>query len=156
MQQIKIEKRIAEELDGLRKLAAFLPSGKANSLLNKCARIGKYASKAQAMVDAPVGSLFPKPHQEKFDARDNEDIANTYAQRKKMWEALLAGKRISIQDADAFGHTRAFASRMSEIRSEIRDKKMPYTLCDEWVYPGGGRSKYKRYWLMDKEVGDEQ
>lgn len=149
MQQIKIEKRIAEELEGLRKLAAFLPSGKANSLLNKCARIGKYASKAQAMVDAPVGSLFPKPHQEKFDARDNEDIASTYSQRKKMWSLLLAGKVISIEQADEI-NTRAFASRMSEIRSEIRDKNMPYILCDKWEYPGGGKAKYKKYWIIDK------
>ena len=149
MQQIKIEKRIAEELDGLRKLAAFLPSGKANALLNKCARIGKYASKAQAMVDAPVGSLFPKPHQEKFDARDNEDIASTYSQRKKMWSLLLAGKVISIENADQI-KTCAFASRMSEIRSEIRDKNMPYILCDKWEYPGGGKAKYKKYWIIDK------
>ena len=149
MQQIKIEKRIAEELEGLRKPAAFLPSGKANSLLNKCARIGKYASKAQAMVDAPVGILFPKPHQEKFDARDNEDIASTYSQRKKMWSLLLAGKVISIENADQI-KTCAFASRMSEIRSEIRDKNMPYILCDKWEYPGGGKAKYKKYWIIDK------
>ena len=154
MQQIKIEKRIKEELEGLRKLAAFLPSGKANSLLNKCARISKYASKAQAMVDAPVGSLFPKPHQEKFDARDNEDIAITYSQRKKMWSLLLSGKVISIENADQI-KTRAFASRMSEIRAEIRAKKMPYVLCDKWEYPGGGKAKYKKYWIIDKPEGME-
>ena len=150
MQQIKIEKRITEELEGLRKLAQFLPSGKANALLNKCARIGKYAAKAQAMVDAPVGSLFPAPHRENYDARDNEDIGNTYKQRKRMWSMLLAGKTISIEQADQIG-TRAFASRMSEIRSEIRDKKMPYILCDKWEYPGGGRSKYKKYWITEKQ-----
>ena len=154
MQQIKIVKRIAEELDGLRKLAAFLPSGKANALLNKCARIGKYARKAQAMVDAPVGTLFPKPTRADYDARDNEDIASTYSQRKKMWSLLLAGKVISIENADQI-KTRAFASRMSEIRSEIRDKKMPYVLCNKWVYPGGGRSKYKKYWIIDKPEGME-
>lgn len=149
MQQIKIEKRIAEELEGLRKLATFLPRGKANALLNRCNKIGKYATRAQAMVDAPVGSLFPKPHQEKFDARDNEDIASTYSQRKKMWSLLLAGKVISIENADQI-KTRAFASRMSEIRSEIRDKNMPYVLCDKWEYPGGGKAKYKKYWIIDK------
>ena len=44
---------------------------------------------------------------------------------------------------------------MSEIRSEIRDKKMPYVLCDKWVYPGGGRSKYKKYWIINKPEGME-
>ena len=152
MQQIKIDKRIAEEVAGLRKLAAFLPDGKARALLNKCNKLESYGRKAQAIMDAPVGSLFPKPTRANYDARDDEDIANTYAQRKKMWEALLAGRRISIQDADKFGHTRAFASRISEIRSEIRDQNKPYVLCDEWVFPDGGRSKYKRYWLIDKEA----
>ena len=154
MHPIKIEKRIMEEIAGLRKLAAFLPKGKANAMLNKCDKIGSYARKAQAMVDAPVGCLFPRPTRAEYDARDNEDIANTCAQRKKMWSALLKGLVISVEHADAIG-TRAFASRISEIRSEIRDKNMPYYLCDEWVYPGGGRSKFKRYWLMDKEPGKE-
>lgn len=38
--QLKIEKRIQEELEGIRKLAGLLPSGKANALLNKCSKIG--------------------------------------------------------------------------------------------------------------------
>ena len=154
MQNIKIEKRIMEEVEGLLKLAAFLPAGKANSLINKCGKLGQYAKKAQAMIDAPVGSLFPQPKNEPFDARDNEDIGNTYNQRKKMWAALLKGETISVVDADEFGKTRAFASRISEIRTEIRVKNMPYHLCDAWVYPGGGRSKYKRYWIIRKEEGE--
>ena len=150
MQQLKIEKRITEEVESLQKLAAFLPPGKANTLRNKLSRISKYARKAQAMVDAPVGCLFQKPKNEPFDARDNDDIANTYAQRKQMWKELLEGKVLSVvKDADRIG-TRNFASRMSEIRAEIRDKQMPYVLCDEWVLPGGGRSKYKKYWIIDK------
>lgn len=150
MQKIKIEKRIQEEVAGLMKLAAFLPAGKANALRNKCCKIGSYAKKAQAIIDAPVGCLFPKPKNEPFDARDNEDIANTFAQRKQMWKELLSGKVLSVvTDADRIG-TRNFASRMSEIRKEIRTENKPYILCDEWVLPGGGRSKYKRYWLMEK------
>lgn len=152
MQTIKIEKRITEELTSLLKLTEYLPAGKANALRNKCAKISQYAKKAQAIMDAPVGDLFPKPVHAKFDARDNEDIGNTYAQRKQMWQELLDGRVLSVvDDADRIG-TRNFASRMSEIRSEIRDKNLPYHLCDQWVLPGGGRSKYKRYWLMDKDA----
>lgn len=152
MQQMKIDKRIAEEVAGLRKLASFLPAGKANALLNKCNKIESYGRKAQAIMDAPVGSLFPKPTRANYDARDNEDIAKTYAQRKKMWNALLSGRIISIENADEFGRTKAFASRISEIRTEIRVQCKPYILCDKWEYPGDGRAKYKKYWLLDKEV----
>ena len=151
MQQLKIEKRIMEEVNSILKLADLLPPGKANALRNKCGKLSQYAKKAQAMVDAPVGELFPKPVNAKFDARDNEDIANTFAQRKQMWEELLAGRVLSVvDDADRIG-TRNFASRMSEIRSEIRDKNLPYHLCDQWVLPGGGKSKYKRYWIIPKD-----
>ena len=75
MQQIKIEKRITEELDGIRKLAALLPPGKANALINKCNKISGYARKAQGMVDAPVGVLFPQPVHAGYDARTQEDMA---------------------------------------------------------------------------------
>lgn len=154
MRNMKIEKRISEQVSGLRKLAEFLPAGKARALFNKCAKIESYARKAQTLVDANPGTIFPffsKAKRENFNARDGQDLANTAAQRAKMWKAMMAGRKISIEDAEEMGHTRAFASRISEIRSEIRDERKPYILCDEWVYPGDGRSKYKRYWLIKME-----
>ena len=151
MQPIKIEKRIMTEVESLRKYSALLPPGASRAMQNKLARIGKYAKKAQAMVEAPPASgLAGRPVHARYDMRDNEDIANTYAQRKRMWAELLAGKVISVEtDADRIG-TCAFASRISEIRKEIRVENKPYILCDQWVIPGGGRSKYKKYWLIDK------
>lgn len=151
MQKLKLDKRIAEEIDGILKMASLLPSGKANALRNKCAKIRNYAQKGQALIEAPVGNLFPVPTTAGYDARDNEDIANTADQRKKMWTALIAGRVISIENADEMGHTRAFASRISEIRTKTKEADCPWVLCDAWVYPGGGRSKYKKYWLIPKE-----
>lgn len=149
MNTLKIEKRISEELAGLRKLAAFLPDGKRNALLNKCAKIGQYASKAQALMDNPVGNLFPEPVHAPFDAQDNVDLARRAEKRGRLLNALLAGRTMSIENADEIGTT-AFATLMSQVRAEIERKGLPYILCDTWVKPGGDRARYKKYWLMDK------
>ena len=148
MQQLKIEKRITEELDGLRKLAAYLPDGKRNALLNKCAKISGYARKAQALMDHPVGNLFPEPVHAPFDAQDNTDLARRAQKRGRLLNALLAGRTMSLEDADEIGTT-AFATLMSQVRAEIDRRGLPYVLCDKWVYPEDG-AKYKKYWLQDK------
>lgn len=149
MQAIKIEKRIMEEVEGLRKLAAYLPAGKANALNNKCGKIIKYAKKAQAMVDAPEGNLFPQPVNARYDARDEVDMANTAKKRGALFAALLEGRIMSLENANEIGTT-AFATLMSQVRKDIEQRNLPYHLCDEWVYPGEGRSKYKKYWLISK------
>ena len=151
MQQVKIEKRITEELESIRKMAALLPPGKGKSLLNKCDKILLTARKAQAMAEAPVGELFVRPTNAKYDARDNDDFANLASQRKKIWQELLAGRKVSIELLDEWNEHMEFHSRIAEIRKDIEVKNLPYHLCDEWVYPGEGRSKYKKYWLIAKE-----
>lgn len=145
MQKMKIEKRILAEVEGLRKLAAFLPAGKANALNNKCGKILGYAKKAQALVDAPR----PPYHNESFDARDNVDIANTAKKRGALLAALMQGRVMSLENAQEIGTT-AFATIMSQVRAEIEQKNLPFHLCDKWVYPGEGRCKYKKYWLENK------
>jgi len=164
MQQIKIEKRIAEELNGLRKLASFLPSGKANALLNKCNRIGKYASKAQAMVDAskaqamvdaskaqamvdaPVGNLFAQ--HANYDARTREDIAAQAQYKKAVFLALCSGRKVSLKDAAEF-HLSQMHTAIAQIRRDIAKSHPDMTLCDEWVRPEGSRP-FKRYWIVKK------
>ena len=146
MQKIKIDKRIAEELNGLRKLAAFLPSGKANALLNKCNRIGKYASKAQAMVDAPVGNLFAQ--HANYDARTREDIAAQAQYKKAVFLALCSGRKVSLKDAAEF-HLSQMHTAIAQIRRDIAKSYPDMTLCDEWVRPEGSRP-FKRYWIVKK------
>ena len=148
-QQIKIEKRIAEELDGLRKMAAFLPPGKALALRNKCDRISRYASKAQALVDSPVGSLFPA-HTANYDARTNDDMAKQAEARKAVFLALCGGRKISLLDAAEF-HTSQMHTTITKIRRDIERKHPDLELCDEWVRLEGTRP-FKSYWIVEKEV----
>lgn len=148
MQTIKIEKRISEELDGLRKLAAFLPAGKANALLNKCARIGQYASKAQAMVDSPVGTLFPASHAA-YDARTQDDIAQQAKAKKAVFQALCGGRKIDLTNGPEFRVSQMHTT-ITQIRRDIERKHPDLVLCDEWVRPEGKRP-YKRYWITKKQ-----
>jgi hypothetical protein len=149
MNTINIEKRFEERLAVIRKVAESLPeSGKRLSILNNCAKLSKYAQVA--------GKQLQTAHYRhaNYDARTDVDFANYATQRKKIWAALLAGRRVSIEMEDEVGHME-FHTRISEIRNEIRDKNLPYELCDEWFHPGEGRSKYKKYWLepkLEKEV----
>lgn len=147
--QLKIEKRIQEELDGIRKIAELLPPGKRNAVLNKCSAISGYARKAQAMVDAPVGCLFPR-ETHAGDINTNEDIAARYNAKKAIFEAMTRGRKVSLENEAEF-RTREMHTQICVIRKEIEAKNLPWILCDEEVRPDPARRGYKRYWLIPKE-----
>lgn len=150
MQNLKFEKRIAEELAGLRKLAAYLPDGKARALLNKCDKISGYASKAQAMVDAPTGSLFPRPEAAPKYEPTQEDIAARYNAKKAIFQALMAGRVISLENAAEFKVSQMH-TQISCIRRDIEDKRLPWVLCAREKRPDPKRRGYNEYWLVPKE-----
>ena len=146
---LKLDKRIAEELEGIKKLAAFLPQGKANALLNKCEKIGSYARKGQALIEAPQGSLFPR-EVHAGDITTDADIAARYNARKAIFEAMKKGRRISLENSREFKVSQMH-TQIHCIRQEIKDKDLPWVLCDELVRPDPSRRGYKRYWLVPKE-----
>lgn len=148
MQKIKIEKRISEEVAGILKMADYLPAGKANALRNKLANIRKYATKAQAMVDAPVGNLFTQPVHANYDARTDADMASQEKCKKAVFLHMVSGGKVSLLDAHRFRVSQMHTT-IAKIRKDIDRKKLPYILCDEWVRPEGTRP-FKRYWLIDK------
>ena len=147
--QLKIEKRIQEELEGIRKIAALLPSGKANALLNKCSKIGSYARKAQALVDSPQGCLFPN-ETHAGDITTNEDIAARYNAKKAVFEAMTRGRRVSLEDEEEF-RTREMHTTICYIRKDIEAKNLPWVLCDREIRPDPSRRGYKQWWLIPKE-----
>lgn len=154
MQAINLEKRFEERLAVIRRQAEFLPAGKRNLVLNNCSKLATYARKAGKQL---ATAHYRGPVHQPWDARDNQDFANLDNQKKRIWAALLAGRTLSLEDAQEFG-TSQMHTHFSNIRHEIEDKHLPYTLCDEWFYPGGGRSKFKKYHLehiLEKEVPNE-
>lgn len=150
MQKMKIDKRILAEVEGLRKLAALLPPGKGRALQNKCDTITTLARKAQALVDAPVGSLFPQPGQLPRYEATNEDIAARYSARKAIFNALLAGRVISLEDAAEF-RVSQMHTQMAGIRREIQDKGLPYVLCAREKRPDPSRRGFNEYYLIPKD-----
>ena len=145
MQNIKIEKRITEEVDAIRKMANLLPPGKGRALLNKCDRLEQLGRKAQAMADSPVGELFPRPVHADYDARTQDDIANQMRYKKAIYEAMLNGRKVSLKDAAEFRVSQMHTA-ISQIRDDINRLHPDQVLCDEWVRPDDGRP-FKRYWI---------
>lgn len=149
MQKMKIEKRITDEVSGLRKLAGLLPAGKARALLNKCDRLEKLGRKAQALADAPVGELFARPVHADYDARTQDDIAAQMRYKKAVYEAMLSGRKVSLKDAAEFRISQMHTA-IAQIRSDITRRHPDQVLCDEWVRPEGGRP-FKQYWITKIE-----
>lgn len=154
MQAINIEKRFEERLAVIRRQAEFLPSGKRNLVLNNCAKLSVYAKKAGKQL---ATAHRRGPVHQPWDARENQDFSNLSNQKKRIWAALLAGRVLSLENAQEFGTSQMY-THIANIRQEIAAKHLPYTLCDEWYHPGEGRSKFKKYWLvndLDKEENNE-
>ena len=151
MQAINIERRFEERLEVIRRQAEFLPAGKRNLVLNSCAKLSAIAKKAGKQLTT---AHHRGPVHQPWDAREQEDFANLANQKKRIWAALLAGRVLSLENAGDFG-TSQMHTCICKIRREIAAKHLPYTLCDEWYNPGDGRSKFKKYWLiqvLEKEV----
>ena len=154
MQVINIEKRFEERLAVIRRQAEFLPSGKRNLVLNNCAKLSVYAKKAGKQL---ATAHRRGPVHQPWDVRENQDFSNLSNQKKRIWTALLAGRVLSLENAQEFG-TSQMHTHIANIRQEIAAKHLPYTLCDEWCHPGEGRSKFKKYWLvndLEKEENNE-
>ena len=154
MQTINIEKRFKERLAVIRRQAEFLPSGKRHLVLNNCAKLSVYAKKAGKQL---ATAHHRGPVHQPWDARENQDFSNLSNQKKRIWAALLAGRVLSLENAQEFG-TSQMHTHIANIRQEIAAKHLPYTLCDEWCHPGEGRSKFKKYWLvnnLEKEENNE-
>lgn len=148
--KIQIAKRINEQLADIRKYAELLPNGKRHALINKCGKIAVIAAKAQAIADAPAtGTLWPNARvTAEYDARTQEDIAAQARCKQAVFEAMLAGRVLSLRDGREF-RAAEMHTIFCNIRRDIERKDLPYTLCDEWVRPHDSRP-YKRYWLVER------
>ncbi len=152
--QLKIERRIAEELDGIRKLAELLPAGKARYLINRCGQIGIYARKAQAIADAKLRTI-PAPKETAGDITTAEDIAARYNAKRAVFEAMCRGRRVSLENEDEF-RTREMHTIICFIRKDIREKGLPWVLCDQEIRPDPTRRGYKQWWLIPKNENTEE
>lgn len=146
MQRIDLEKRLTERIDDLRSYAKLLPAGRARALNNKCDALTLLAKKAAAQAMYPQRNL--------FDARTQEDMAAQHNAKMAVFQAMMGGRRISLENAREFKVSQMHTV-ICKIRREIEDKNLPWVLCDEWIRKGKGSGRtYKHYWLIPKEVAE--
>lgn len=143
--KLKIEKRMREEIDGIRKIADLLPTGKRHALINKLGKLSSLAVKAQAIADAHLYT----PTHAGYDARTTDDLAAQAEAKKAVFEAMKAGRKVSLRDGREFHHSQMHTV-ICKIRQDIWRKDLPWEMCDEWVRPEGTRP-FKQYWLIPKE-----
>lgn len=146
MNTLNIKKRFEERLSVIRRQADFLPDGRKRIVLNNCAKLALYAAKAGKQLQTALTRV---PHSARSDARDVRDFAKITNSRDAVWEALLQGRELSLHDAEEF-QTSQMHTQFTFIRKRIAKRGLPYILCDEWVPPGEGKCRYKKYWIQQK------
>ena len=144
---LKIEKRINDELDGIRKVAMTLPPKQRNALINKCGKISGLGRKAQAIADARAS----RPIHAGYDARTHEDIDAQMKAKKAVFDAMLHGAKVDLTMSERFQLSQMHTA-IHQIRRDIDRRHPNLELCDEWVRKEGHRP-YKRYWITRKPGG---
>ena len=147
MNTLKLEKRTAEQLDRIRKVAETLPMNKRRTLYRICDNISVIAKKAGKQLNTahhrgPVINA-------SYDIRTEDDMAAQEEAKKAVFRALMAGRRISLTDSEEFRASQMHTV-ISKIRKKINAQHPGLALCDEWVRPEGKRP-YKQYWIVKTE-----
>ena len=153
---MKITKRIDEQLRDIRALVRELPAGKRNSVLNKCDKIAVIATKVESLVRGRIeeqqGDLFAEQHAGNIET--NSDIIAHYNAKQAVFEAMCRGRRVSLEDEDEF-RTREMHTTICYIRKDIERKGLPWILCDREIRPDPSRRGYKQWWLIPKPEEQE-
>lgn len=139
-------KRIAEQTDRIRRIAATLPLGQRHTLLNACGTIELHTRRQsylptpsqQQEANRPCRSSAAAP----TPSQQQEAISDRYNSTRAIVSALIAGRALSFRDAAEF-HTSEFHTRIVEARHTIEDRYPEYAFRSTWADDG----RYKIYWL---------
>lgn len=130
---------IKNELDAIRRVALQLKGGQKYQLLNSVSRITGLARRSGRVLEEHAGEI----------ATDT-DIARRYNANKAIFNAMAAGRRISLKDSAEF-RVSEMHTQICVIRRKIEKQNLPYILCDK-VVKEPGKAAYKEYWLIAKET----
>lgn len=90
----------------------------------------------------------------KDEPQDNQALHDQIAARhdanKRIFEALKAGRHISLENSAEF-RVSEMHTQIHCIRARIARENLPYILCDRWVNIGALKRRVKEYWLEPKE-----
>lgn len=147
MNNIKIDKRLAEEVASIRNRvnkSKTMTLGERHAILNRLAAIERHGKRCAAQLN--VGHYRTAA----YDARTQQDFEAQAKAKKAVFEALLAGQRVDLTRSAEFRISQMHTT-IAKIRRDITSKGLPYQLCDEWFRPVDGRP-YKQYWLVPDEL----
>lgn len=148
MQTIKIDKRLAEQTDSIRRRitrSKTMTDGEKCALLNSLNKIDGWGRKACAQLERG------KRQHADYDARTQEDFAAQDKAKKAVFAAMMQGRKVDLRNAAEFQLSQMHTA-IHQIRRDIERKALPVILCDEWVRPGEGARPFKRYWIIEKET----
>lgn len=80
----------------------------------------------------------------------HDQIAARHDANKRIFEALKAGRHISLENSSEF-RVSEMHTQIHCIRARIERENLPYVLCDRWVHIGALKRRVKEYWLEPKE-----
>lgn len=146
MNVLKLEKRTGERTDSIRRRIERLglPAGERRAILGQLEQIDLIARKAGKQLATahrrgPVTNAL-------YDARTEDDMAAQAEARKAVFQAMMAGRRVSLKDSREFRASQMHTV-VCKIRQDISRKGLQLAMCDEWVRPEGERP-YKQYWIV--------
>ena len=132
-------KRITNQTDRIRRIAAALPAGQRHALLNACGTIELNARRASYELPERDNRTL---------AAQSEQVAEQYNTAQRIIVALLSGRVVSQRNSEEF-KTTAFHSRMADVRRILTRQHPELTLCSQ--YSATERTEagrpYKLYWI---------
>lgn len=143
MENIYTTTQLDADLRALREKALSIP---------KISRLRVYNYFSKLLVETQ------KVIDRKSEPQDNQAVHDQIAARhdanKRIFEALKAGRHISLENSAEF-RVSEMHTQIHCIRARIEKDNLPYILCDRWVNIGALKRRVKEYWLEPKEEEGE-
>lgn len=127
--------RINRQMAGIYEAVRDLPDALKNKIINKAQAIAFTARRVNR-------SSFPDAD---APGDTHDQIADRYIAKQAIFDALVAGRRITFLDGREF-QVSQMHTQIAFIRDDIRKKALPWTLCDRWIEFAPGK-RCKEYWL---------
>lgn len=132
-------KDINSILQNIRLLAADLPAGARNTIVNRCDKIAVAHRRGRAYKENTDGEMTQK------------QIADRYIAKKAILDAMIAGREVSFLDSKEF-KVSEMHTQMCVIRQDIERKALPYTLSSRWITFGEEGKRCKAYRIIHHEI----
>ena len=139
MENIYTTTQLDADLRALREKAASIPNINRLRVVNYFGKLLVETQKVARLKDEP---------------QDNQalhdQIAARYDANKAIFEALKAGRHISLENSQEF-RVSEMHTQIHCIRARIEKENLPYILRDRWINIGALKRRVKEYWLEPKE-----